>query len=287
MYSAAAGLSSTPTGQWTGGTSWGDGFGSVMGTADANEMTAKLAQSVVGMLDSTATTFGKAAGYMMATSFADDSSKDPAWGSLVIKQLDNVLVNWNDARTSKWAPRQFSDGSAGSAEYLAAVSQDVRKALDGIDLPEWADKMLGKLGASASLEDLSKVVSEINQTQAVLQSLGASVKVFAGLSGEAVLGIINASGGLQAFGARLGAYYENFYSEQEKFDAKLGALNTRLRDLAGGGAFADSAAQFNKLITEPTRDNFRKLIEAQDLTCLLYTSPSPRDRTRSRMPSSA
>ena len=26
---------------------------------------------------------------------------------------------------------------------------------------------------------------------------------------------------------------------------------------------------------------------AQDLTCLLYTSPSPRDRTRSRMPSPA
>ena len=25
----------------------------------------------------------------------------------------------------------------------------------------------------------------------------------------------------------------------------------------------------------------------EDLTCLLYTSPSPRDRTRSRMPSSA
>ena len=27
--------------------------------------------------------------------------------------------------------------------------------------------------------------------------------------------------------------------------------------------------------------------EVQDLCCLLYTSPSPRDRTRSRMPSSA
>ena len=26
---------------------------------------------------------------------------------------------------------------------------------------------------------------------------------------------------------------------------------------------------------------------AQDMSCLLYTSPSPRDRTRSRMPSSA
>ena len=28
-------------------------------------------------------------------------------------------------------------------------------------------------------------------------------------------------------------------------------------------------------------------IEALGKTCLLYTSPSPRDRTRSRMPSSA
>ena len=29
------------------------------------------------------------------------------------------------------------------------------------------------------------------------------------------------------------------------------------------------------------------LLMASGLTCLLYTSPSPRDRTRSRMPSSA
>ncbi len=265
-YSASAGLSSTPTGRWTGGTTWGDGFGSVMGSADANEMTSKLTQSIVGILDSTAATFGQQAGYAAATSFADDSSKDGAWGSLLLKLGDTVLTDWNAARTSKWAPKVFSDGSAGSAEYLAAVTQDVRAALDGIDLPAWADQMLAKLGASASLEDLSKVVSEINATQVVLQSLGASVKVFAGLSGDAVLNIINASGGLQAFGASLGAYYENFYSEQEKFDAKLASLNTRLQDLAAGGAFADSSAEFYRAITEPTRENFRKLIEAQDLT---------------------
>jgi len=34
-----------------------------------------------------------------------------------------------------------------------------------------------------------------------------------------------------------------------------------------------------------TADFFMKNVE--DTTCLLYTSPSPRDRTRSRMPSSA
>ena len=33
---------------------------------------------------------------------------------------------------------------------------------------------------------------------------------------------------------------------------------------------------------------FRKsLVRERGLSCLLYTSPSPRDRTRSRMPSSA
>ena len=31
----------------------------------------------------------------------------------------------------------------------------------------------------------------------------------------------------------------------------------------------------------------RDHVQAQRTTCLLYTSPSPRDRTRSRMPSSA
>ena len=34
-------------------------------------------------------------------------------------------------------------------------------------------------------------------------------------------------------------------------------------------------------------NQYEKAIEAFDNACLLYTSPSPRDRTRSRMPSSA
>ena len=39
------------------------------------------------------------------------------------------------------------------------------------------------------------------------------------------------------------------------------------------------------MITKTLKDKIT--IEAQNLNCLLYTSPSPRDRTRSRMPSSA
>ena len=35
------------------------------------------------------------------------------------------------------------------------------------------------------------------------------------------------------------------------------------------------------------RDNYTYINNYNPYTCLLYTSPSPRDRTRSRMPSSA
>ena len=36
-----------------------------------------------------------------------------------------------------------------------------------------------------------------------------------------------------------------------------------------------------------TAEDFLEILNNHDWYCLLYTSPSPRDRTRSRMPSSA
>ena len=45
-----------------------------------------------------------------------------------------------------------------------------------------------------------------------------------------------------------------------------------------GNVRSDFMEEYNRLA---------KKIAAQDVSCLLYTSPSPRDRTRSRMPSSA
>jgi hypothetical protein len=106
-----------------------------------------------------------------ATSFADDSQQRPALGvQLVIKQLDNVLVNWNDTRTSKWAPRQFSDGSAGSAEYLAAISADVRKRARRHRPARLGRQDAGQAEATRPAWSSWPTVSEINATQAVLQS---------------------------------------------------------------------------------------------------------------------
>ena len=45
---------------------------------------------------------------------------------------------------------------------------------------------------------------------------------------------------------------------------------------------------FNRNLRYKIKRNFERIIEHQKIIfCLLYTSPSPRDRTRSRMPSSA
>jgi hypothetical protein len=256
-YSAAGGLLDARTSVFN------SGFTGIAYSDSTTDMTAKLVQSIVGILDTTATTFGKQAGYMAAASFADDSSKDGAWGSLFIRNLQGVIADWQAGGVSF---RTFSDGSAGSAEYLAAISQDVRRAIDGIGLPEWATKMLDSLGNAPTLEQLAATVDSITKTQATLTQLGASVSGFANLAGDAVLNIISASGGLDAFAVNLASFSENFFTDSEKFSAKLASLNQTLANLAAGGAFADTAEQFNALITEPTRANFRALVEAQDLT---------------------
>ena len=258
QYSAGGGLVNASS-----GAIFNSGFTGIQYSASTEQMTAGLVQSIVGILDSTAITFGKAAGYQAAASFADDSSKDGAWGSLFIKNLQGVITDWQAGGQSF---RTFSDGSAGSAEYLAAISQDVRRAIDGIGLPEWATQMLDSLGNAPTLEQLAATVDSITQTQATLTQLGASVSGFANLAGDAVLNIISASGGLDAFAVNLASFSENFFTDSEKFAAKLNSLNETLANMAAGGAFADTAEQFNALITEPTRANFRALVEAQDLT---------------------
>ena len=42
-----------------------------------------------------------------------------------------------------------------------------------------------------------------------------------------------------------------------------------------------------KILNNQIESNTAKTISKDNKACLLYTSPSPRDRTRSRMPSSA
>ncbi|MYN42745.1 tape measure protein [Duganella sp. FT109W] len=217
-------------------------------TDAANQMTSQLAQSVVAILDSTATTFGKTAGYTAATAFADDTSKDGAWGALIISNLNGIVSQWGDAN-SRWAPKVFADGEAGQKEYLASISTSVRAALDGIGMPEWAKSMLDGLGATPALEDLAKVVDTINATQKALVLMGDRLVGFAGLSDAAASALINASGGINALATNAGAFYDAFYSEGEKTKVVTDQVAAALKAVG--------------VQMPETRDAYRAQVEAQ------------------------
>ena len=74
-------------------------------------------------------------------------------------------------------------------------------------------------------------------------------------------------------------------------DWQTGSIKTSTFTAANGeGYFADtSSGAFVMNLPAGTAGNIVSVVDYTNTfqTCLLYTSPSPRDRTRSRMPSSA
>jgi hypothetical protein len=214
-------------------------------------MAASMSQAIVGLLDSTAKSFGKTAGYEAATAFADDSSKDGAWGSLIISKGGADLMNWADQRQSRWAPRTFADGQEGVQQYMAAVAKDVRDMLVK-ETPGWADAMLNALGDAPTLDQLATVVAQINQIQSTFVQFGAAMPQLAGLTDDAVGSLLGLAGGIQNLQSGLGAYYDKFYSEAEKQSASTKRLSDQMATLG--------------LTLPATNAEFRKLVEAQDLT---------------------
>lgn len=192
------------------------GFQGTRISAETEKMVSGVASGIAAILNSTAETFGKTAGYSAGTAFADDSSEDGAWGALLISHIDDTLVNWNDSRTSRWAPREFADGAKGQDQYLVALSSSVRTVLDGIGLPSWAQTMLNGLGDAPTIQSLGEVVENINATQRSLTAMGDRMTGFANLSGNAASALMAASGGIQSLTANASSYYENFYNEGEK-----------------------------------------------------------------------
>ena len=64
--------------------------------------------------------------------------------------------------------------------------------------------------------------------------------------------------------------------------------NLSQRELARRSGLTNSTiSQIEQNRVSPSVSSLKKLLEGIPMSCLLYTSPSPRDRQKSRMPSSA
>lgn len=248
QYSGARGLMSGQD-----ATGYNIGFGRVEQGQETIDTVSRLAQGLAQSLDGVATSFGRTAGFEIATAFADDTSKDGAWGAFRISRDGKDLLNWENDRQSKWAPREFADGKEGYQQYLNAIAKDTRQVLMDMDLASWADKLLTGLGETPTMEALTNVIAQINQIQSAFEGLGNSMAMFADLTDEMQSGLLDAAGSIEALTAGAGAFYQGFYSEQERIDSAVAQLNETLAGLD---------LSIDPRLGDDAKDQFRAAVEA-------------------------
>ena len=155
---------------------------------------------------------------------------------------------------------QSPDGAAAAANLATDLKQSIVQALQAADdLPKVIAALVKGVDAealtdaavSSLLTTIEAVVTGINGFRAVALTL--PFDALKSLSFDAAAGLMAAAGGLDALGANLTTYYDNFYSGEEKRAQTIKNINAAT---AGSGLDAATA----------TRESFRALVESQDLT---------------------
>lgn len=232
-WSSAQGLRTSVSGLDNVDNQFLTGMGYVEYDKGTQDSVSGVAQAVGTALDGFARAFGDKAGYEVATAWADDwDGKGSSWGALRIARDGEELLNWDDGRSSKWAPREFgSNKEEGYQEYLAAVAKDTRQVLLDMDLPSWADQILESIGDSADMSALTAAMTQIGAIKTAFEGLGNTMAAFRGLSGEMQTALLGAAGSMDALVNNAASFYQGFYSEAERMEALRGQLSDALGDL--------------------------------------------------------
>ena len=257
-HSGGTGAYSADGGLKYGATSYSFGMGASEYTQGANEQSAAIAMAVSGIIDTASSIAGSDKKSFVGTGYADDISPDGAWAGLMIRLGDTLITDWGRGG-DKWPGREFADGAEGQKQYLDAIAQDVRKAIDTIGLPEWATQYIDALGEGAGLEGLAQALEKIKLTEAAFVTLGDVFVGLADLSDNAKTQLLKVSGGIEALAGVASAYYDNFYTADEKA-ARLTGQTAKAFEALG---------LVMPAINESTRANYRALIDglaAQDLS---------------------
>ena len=168
---------------------------------------------------------------------------------------DKFEVSGSDAAQIGWIEIATEDGSNGYLWYLKAESETRLRFEDYLEMMS----VEGELAASGS---------------AALDDMGATGGFTAAVKPKGTQGLFAAI-------EDRGNVWNNFAGAAAPGAGALGDFDAILKQLDKQGAIEENMLFLNRA----TALDFDDMIAAQ--ACLLYTSPSPRDRTRSRMPSSA
>ena len=195
--------------------------------------------------------------------------------------LDSAIIQNTTAATNKTSGALQVLGGVGVSgdihathvnfEDVTADSVTVEDSTATSSKTTGALKVAGGVGVSGDIH-----ATHVNFEDAEVDSLTVTDTTISTSTGT---GAVTVAGGLGVTG--------NVYAAQYYGDgSQLTGLVTTLEDVANNGNTMSNVIQFNN--NQSIYDtSFVTTGKAGIKTCLLYTSPSPRDRQKSRMPSSA
>ena len=211
-----------------------------------------IAQSVIGLGD----VFGFASSNIDKASFqfkiSTKGKSDEEIQEAIAEELDRLGDVFADSIVGTFDEVVTKVTSNGNLTGLAALfSKSGAVVTETISHVNEEFEALKKEG-EGSFEALSRLVSSLTSVNAVMDTLGGTLYEVSLAGADMASGLVDMFGGLDAIQSATSAYYQAFYTEQERLDTLTRQLTGTLSDL--GQTMPETRAQF------------RALVEAQDLT---------------------
>lgn len=191
------------------------------------------------------------------TTYDDAPEIEQAIGSVITAMLSELDANANQlgldlADTLTFTVKESFKGldDAEIAATIQKMTTDIyMQAADSI---EGLDELVAPftMAGETSGDALGRIITQFNIVDDTLENLGADLGTLSQSGVEAAQNIISVVGGLDAFAAASQSYYQNFYTEQERFEDLTDSL-------------VESLADVNLQLPE-TRQGYRALVESLD-----------------------
>lgn len=214
----------------------------------------QLAEGILAPIKGISDMLGNDDAYKVATGMAWNDKTGKITGGLQVWENDESVLNWGSKEfdnKDEYLRSTFSD-SLGVLENMDGVPEWLKKQVDG------AQEEIAKLdGVDIGGQAAKKYVDTANSITATFKQIETLLQIIpdlSGLSQDAVYSIGQAFGTLENYTSAYSGYIQNYYSEDERANYVRGGINS---SLAAHGLSVDE---------NTTREDYRKMIEAQDLT---------------------
>lgn len=236
-----------------GGPKTESGFGPLVPNVGDPTAARAISQSITAGYTELARELGIRVGDLQVGVLTAIDSRGKALTQLAVEAvLDGQTISSRGARlgTNENVGRTPEALTAAVAEeYNVVLLEALKRSNLRDDLRAYLDSYVASgLNPETAIDNLQLLAG----TDRAFAALGLRFSYLTGLSLETQQAIVGLAGGLDAFVTNLATYEQNFYTEAERSASTLAAVGLQLSAL--------------NLMLPTTREGFRALVEAQDLT---------------------